>query len=161
MKLIVIALVATFVLAEFTVHVKAQYEECHWECILLGCDFYGDCDYDCYEVCDEYWSEGGAPHLPDHEHRKLASDDPTSRLEAIKAAAGKRKAPIRMSLKRGQNVTSRDAAPQMQSMRSIAVWQSRCQDTASESRELATKTHDNNHDGGQFASLVPTLKRNR
>lgn len=36
---------------------RAQYplEECHWECEIIHCDYYGDhCDYDCYEVCYPY-----------------------------------------------------------------------------------------------------------
>lgn len=50
-------LVALVVLAGTASLVAAQYpyEDCHWDCEIEYCDYYGDhCDYDCYEVCYPY-----------------------------------------------------------------------------------------------------------
>lgn len=53
------SILALFVVAPATLFaaVSAQYplEECHWECDIVLCDYYGEhCDYDCYEVCYPY-----------------------------------------------------------------------------------------------------------
>lgn len=39
----------------------AQYiDECYYECNIVHCNYYGYCDYDCYEVCYPYRSNSNS-----------------------------------------------------------------------------------------------------
>lgn len=67
--------------------IHSQMEVCHWDCYLVGCDYYGDCDYDCYEVCDIWRGETDHASKPTVSHEN--HDLPLESLTRNKVSPGK------------------------------------------------------------------------
>lgn len=64
-------LVSALVILVLASELASGQEVCHWECEVVGCDYYADyCDYDCYEVCFPWARRFGQASMGTNPSRK-------------------------------------------------------------------------------------------